>query len=87
MKKWEFALRVAAYACGLGGVLVAVRGPMGGPGRTAAYALLGAMLAAFVAANLLRLVAQWRALRGPRGDGRGGASAIKGAPTKASPPP
>ncbi len=65
MKRWEFRLRLTAYACGLAGVVLALWTPSGSPARPAGFILLVAMFVLFVAAHTLRLAGQMRAIHRP----------------------
>lgn len=65
LKKWEIGLRIAAYTCGAAGAVLAVRTRPGTSAPLPAIALLGAMVAAFLGANGLRIAAQIRSIHRP----------------------
>lgn len=65
LKKWEVGLRMAAYACGAAGAVLAVRARPGSGTPVVAIGLLGIMVAAFLGANGLRVAAQIRSIHRP----------------------
>ncbi len=65
IKKWEIGLRMAAYACGAAGAVLAVRARPGTGTPVVAIGLLGVMVAAFLGANGLRVAAQIRSIHRP----------------------
>ncbi|MBM4153588.1 MAG: hypothetical protein FJ221_00955 [Lentisphaerae bacterium] len=87
MKRIEFWLRIAAYACGLAGVALVWTADAASRLRTAGFLLMVVMFVLFSAAHILRLTVQLRSVHRPLrtvdpwGGGRG-----RGADPRGSPP-